>query len=53
MMSRAAGDTDLNTLLKHAEATGSGIHKGGKCETMNINAYIAKHRALCIHLRNL
>ena len=53
LMSRAAGGTYFNTLLKHAEATGSGIHKGGKREIMNINAYITEHRALGIHLRNL
>ena len=53
MTSRTAGGIVLNTLLKHAEATGSGIHKSGKPEPANINAYIAEHRALCIHLRNL
>ena len=50
LMSRAAGGTYFNTLLKHAEATGSGIHKGGKREIMNINAYITKHQTLGIHL---
>ena len=45
--------TDFNSLVKHAEAPGSGIHEGGERETVNINAYITEHRALTIHLRNL
>ena len=45
--------TDFNSLLKHAEAPVFGIHEGGERETVNINAYIAEHRALNIHLRNL
>ena len=43
--------TDFNSLLKHVEGSGSGIHKGG--QTINVYAYIAEHQALGIHLQNL
>ncbi|KAK1610047.1 hypothetical protein QYE76_033720 [Lolium multiflorum] len=44
-------DTDFNTLLNHAESIGRYGARVGR--TVNVHAYMAKHKALGIHLRNL
>ncbi|KAK1620018.1 hypothetical protein QYE76_025535 [Lolium multiflorum] len=44
-------DTNFNTLLNHAESIGS--HGARVGSTVNVHAYMAKHKALGIHLRNL
>ena len=48
---RRLSGTDFNCLVTHAEDLGSGNPKVG--ETVNINAFRAKHKALGIHLRNI
>ena len=48
---RKLSGTDFNCLMKHAEDLGSGNPKVG--ETVNVNAFRAKHKALGIHLRNI
>ncbi|KAK1619914.1 hypothetical protein QYE76_025431 [Lolium multiflorum] len=44
-------DTNFNTLLNHAESIGRYGARVGS--TVNVHAYMAKHKALGIHLRNL
>ncbi|KAK1616827.1 hypothetical protein QYE76_022344 [Lolium multiflorum] len=44
-------DTNFNTLLNHAESIGR--HGARVGSTVNVHAYMAKHKALGIHLRNL
>ncbi|KAK1616901.1 hypothetical protein QYE76_022418 [Lolium multiflorum] len=48
---RRLRDTDFNTLLNHAESIGRYGARVGR--TVNVHAYMAKHKALGIHLRNL
>ena len=48
---RRLGGTDFNCLVTHAEDLGSGNPNVG--ETVNVNAFRAKHKALGIHLRKL
>ena len=48
---RRLGGTDFNCLVTHAEDIGSCNPKAG--ETVNVNAFRAKHKALSIHLRNI
>ncbi|KAK1615097.1 hypothetical protein QYE76_020614 [Lolium multiflorum] len=44
-------DTNFNTLLNHVESIGRYGARVGR--TVNVHAYMAKHKALGIHLRNL
>ncbi|KAK1629460.1 hypothetical protein QYE76_003775 [Lolium multiflorum] len=44
-------DTNFNTLLNHVESIGRYGARVGS--TVNVHAYMAKHKALGIHLRNL
>ena len=48
---RRLASTEFNAVVTHAEAVKTSRPKVG--ETMNLYAYIAKHLALGIHLRNL
>ncbi|KAK1679274.1 hypothetical protein QYE76_040122 [Lolium multiflorum] len=48
---RRLRDTDFNTLLNHVESIGRYGARVGR--TVNVHAYMAKHKALGIHLRNL
>ncbi|KAK1652013.1 hypothetical protein QYE76_069818 [Lolium multiflorum] len=43
--------TDFNSLVNHAESIGRCGARVGR--TVNVHAYMAKHKALGIHLRNL
>ena len=48
---RRLGRTDFNCLVTHAEGISTCNPKVG--ETVNVNAFYAKHKALGIHLRNI
>ncbi|KAK1682074.1 hypothetical protein QYE76_042922 [Lolium multiflorum] len=48
---RRLRDTDFNTLVNHVESIGRYGARVGR--TVNVHAYMAKHKALGIHLRNL
>ena len=48
---RRLGSTEFNTVVTHAEAVKTSRPNVG--ESVNLYAYIAKHLALGIHLRNL
>jgi hypothetical protein len=45
--------TDFNCLVNHAESIGRAIGDARVGTTMNVNAFMAKHKALGIHLRSL
>ncbi|KAK1696438.1 hypothetical protein QYE76_013135 [Lolium multiflorum] len=48
---RRLRDTNFNTLVNHVESIGRYGARVGR--TVNVHAYMAKHKALGIHLRNL
>ncbi|KAK1611454.1 hypothetical protein QYE76_035127 [Lolium multiflorum] len=48
---RRLRDTDFNTLVNHVESIGRYGARVGR--TVNVDAYMAKYKALGIHLRNL
>ncbi|KAK1564108.1 hypothetical protein QYE76_037211 [Lolium multiflorum] len=50
-LQRRLRDTDFNTLVNHVESIGGYGARVGR--TVNVHAYMAKHKALGIHLRNL
>jgi hypothetical protein len=45
--------TDFNCLVNHAESLGSAPDGARVGTTVNVHAFMAKHKALVIHLRSL
>jgi hypothetical protein len=45
--------TDFNCLVNHAESIGRAIGGARVGMTVNVHAFMAKHKALGIHLRSL
>jgi hypothetical protein len=45
--------TDFNCLVSHAESIGRAIGGARVGTTVNVHVFIAKHKALRIHLRSL